>query len=329
MPANLTPQYQKAENEYRRAGTPQERVECLERMLQLIPKHKGTEKLQAELKTRLKESKSELQAEKASPKQGRSYRVPRQGAGQVILIGGPNAGKSRIVADLTNAEPEVAVYPFTTREPFPAMMSWENVAAQLIDTPPITDSHIEPYLTAMVRSADQVLLCIDGSSDDAPDETFAAMSQLESRKTRLGLETGFDEADFSTVNVKTLLVVTRGDDPGCDDRLEYFRELVPTPFETLKVELDRTDSQEALRNAIYGSLNAIRVYTKRPGKPADYNSPFTIPADGTVEELALQVHRDIAESLKFAKVWGANVHDGQSVGRDHQLSDKDLVELHI
>ncbi len=328
MPANLTPQYHKAENEYRRADTPQERVECLERMLQLIPKHKGTEKLQAELKSRLKDTRSELQAEKESPKKARSYRIPRQGAGQVLLIGAANAGKSRIVAELTNAEPEVAVYPFTTREPFPAMMPWEDVVVQLVDTPPISDSHFETYLTSIVRSADQVLLCMDGSSDDAPDETFTAMAQLESRKTRLGLETGFDEDDFSTLHVKTLLVVTRGADSGCDDRLDYFRELVPIPFETCKVELDAAESRETLRNAIFRSLNVIRVYTKRPGKPADYTSPFTIPVNGTVEELALHVHRDIAESLKFAKVWGATVHAGQSVGRDHPLSDKDLVELH-
>ncbi len=328
MPANLTPQFQKAEEQYRRAQTSQERIECLELMLKLIPKHKGTEKLQADIKTRLKDAKSELQADKKSPKKGRSYKIPRQGGGQVVLIGAPNAGKSRILAELTNAQPEVATYPFTTREPMPGMMPWNDVQVQMIDTPPITANHIEPYLTSMVRTADLAALCLDGSSDDAPDETADVLMQLESRKTVLSNQTGFDEEDFTTVHLKTLLVVTRSSDPGCDDRLAYFFEMVRTDFQSLKVDLENADDRATLCNAIYESLGVIRVYTKRPGKAAEMKEPFTIPRNGTVEELALQVHRDLASTLKFARIWGSNVHDGQSVGRDHQLSDRDLVELH-
>ncbi len=330
MPANLTPQYQKVEARYRRAQTPQERVDCLEEMLKLIPKHKGTEKLQADLKTRLKESREELQSEKSAPKAvGRSYRIPRQGAGQVILIGGPNAGKSRLLAQLTAAQPEVAPYPFTTREPLPGMMAWEDIHVQLIDTPPITDSHFEPYIVGYVRSADLVLLCFDGSSDDAPEETLAVIAQLAERKTLLADQSGFDEEDYSRVHVATRLVVTRADDPGVADRLEFFRELQPdVDLPLLKVECDRAESVEELRNAVYGSLGLIRVYTKKPGKPAEYVDPFTLPSGGTVEDLAGCVHRDLVDTLKFAKVWGTSAAGGQSVGRDHVLADRDLVELH-
>ncbi|MEX2287933.1 MAG: GTPase [Planctomycetaceae bacterium] len=328
MPANLTPQYQKAEEEYRRAQTPQEEVDALQLMLQLIPKHKGTEKLQADLKTRLKEARSALEDDKKAAKKGPSHRIPRQGAGQLVVVGAPNAGKSRLLAELTNARPEVAPYPFTTREPMPGMMPWEDVKVQLIDTPPMTESHLEPYVINMIRAADGLLLLLDASSDGAPDETAVVIAQLEARKIRLTDRTGFDDDDFSVVNVKTILIVTHADDPGASDRLEYFREATGRDFQTVLVEFDRPDSVENLRHRIYESLGVVRVYTKRPGKPVDFNDPYTIPLDGTVEDLAAKVHRELAEKLKFAKVWGTSARDGQSVGRDHRLCDKDVVELH-
>jgi ribosome-interacting GTPase 1 len=329
MPANLTPQYQKAEEAYRRAHSAQEQVDCLEEMLKLIPKHKGTEKLQADLKTRLKEAKTELQTEKRAPKRGPSYHFPHQGAGQVVLLGGPNAGKSRILKELTNAEPVVADYPFATHEPLPGMMRWEDVQVQLIDTPPVTSGHIEPYMTNIVRGADAALLVMNGAADDAPDETASAIHQFESRKTLLSDRTGFDENDFSVVHVKTLFVVTHGNDPDCETRLELFHEQVPRSFPTARVDLDRGEDREELRNAIYRLLDVIRVYTKAPGKPRDDGEPFTIPRGGTVEALATKVHRELAETFKFARVWGTSAHDGQIVGREHVLCDHDLVELHV
>jgi ribosome-interacting GTPase 1 len=328
MPANLTPQYHKAEEAYRRAQSPEERVECLQEMLRVMPKHKGTDHLQADLKTRLKEARAEVEAEKKAGAKGRSFRFPRQGAGQVVLLGVPNAGKSRVLAELTNAEPEVADYPYTTHEPFPGMMPWQDATVQLIDTPPATAAHVEPYVLNMVRSADLVCLCLDGSNDDAMDETAELIEQLRQRSTLLSGRSGFDEEDMGVVHVKTLLVVTRADAPGCAERLDYFRELVPQPFETQPVEFERDDSREALRDRIYKMLGVIRVYTKAPGKPAEYRDPYTIPGGGTVEDLAAKVHRDLADNLKFAKVWGDSAHDGQTVSREHVLLDRDLVELH-
>ncbi|MCA9052913.1 MAG: TGS domain-containing protein [Planctomycetaceae bacterium] len=328
MPANLTPQYQKAETEYRRAQTAAEKVVCLELMLKLIPKHKGTEKLQADLKTRLKETREDVQTEAKAPKGGKTFKFPRQGAGTIVILGGPNAGKSRLLQELTNAEPNVAEYPFSTHEPMPGMMKWEDVTLQLIDTPPIASGHVEPYLTGFVRSADAVVLCFDGSGDDAPEQTAEVLQLLADRKTRLAGETGLSEEDLGVVLVKTLLVVTRGDDPDAEARLELLRELTEVPFPILRVDFDRAESREALRTAIYNLLDVMRVYTKKPGKPAEYQSPFTIRIGGTVEELAAEVHRDLAESLKHARVWGESAHDGQTVGRDHVLADRDMVELH-
>uniref|UniRef100_A0A7C4QSG4 TGS domain-containing protein n=1 Tax=Schlesneria paludicola TaxID=360056 RepID=A0A7C4QSG4_9PLAN len=330
MPANLTPQYQKAEEAYRRAQSAQERLACLEQMLQLIPKHKGTEKLQADLKTRLKETRQELQAEQhASKAVGKVYRFPRQGAAQAVIVGAPNAGKSRLLKELTKAEPEVAPYPFTTREPMPGMMAWEDVAVQLIDTPPITSSHFEPYLLNLVRSTDLVLLAFDGSSDDAPEQTVEVIQQFARRHTFLSDHTGFDPDDFSQLHVKTLLVVTRGSDPDAAARADFLRELLPIPFPGTTVECDDAPSREALREQIFRSADVIRIYTKTPGKPADFSAPFCIPRGGTVEDLAAKIHRDLAEKVKSAKLWAHGSSDARIVGRDHVLSDRDLVELHV
>lgn len=328
MPANLPPVYRKAEEEYRRAQTAVEEIACLEKMLMLIPKHKGTEHLQADLKTRLKETRAQAVEEKASQSKGRSYRFPRQGAGTVVLVGAPNSGRSRIVAELSNARPEVAVYPFTTREPFPAMMPCDGVLVQLIDTPPIAEGHVEPYLVNYVRSADLVLLCFDGSADDAPEETLAVVEQFEMRKTLLADETGFDEEDFTRLRVNTRLVVTRAGDPDAGMRVQILKEALPRDLPEIPVELNRESSREELRRQIFASLGVIRVYTKAPGQPATFEDPFTIPRGGNVEDLAGRVHRDLAAQLKFARVWGEGVHDGQSVGRDHVLSEGDMVELH-
>src|SRR4029079_14548340 len=208
----------------------------------LLPKHKASEKVQSDLKTRLKEARGELAAEKAAPKKVRTYQFPHQGAGQVVILGGPNAGKSRLLAELTSAKPEVAPYPFTTREPQPGMMPWEDVKVQLIDTPPITDTYFEAYVPNLVRTADGVLLCFDGSSDDAPDQTAEVIRQIESRKTLLAKEYGFGEDDLTQVRVKTLLVVTRADDPGRADRVAYFEEMLPGRFDPVLVEFCRPQS---------------------------------------------------------------------------------------
>jgi uncharacterized protein len=329
MPANLTPQYHKAEEAYRRAQSSEDRLHCLEEMLRTIPKHKGTDKLQADLKHKMKEVREEIAAEKKSPRGGSTFRrIPRQGAGTVVVLGGPNSGKSRLVRDLTGAHMEVAHYPFTTREPAPGMMRWQDAMVQLVDTPPTTAEHFESSLSGIVRSADAAILCFDGSSDDAPEETAAVIEQFANRKTILSERTGFADDDYSIVNVRTLLVVTRGDDADAQTRLEFWNEIAPRKLGTVFAELDRAASVEALRDAIYRSLGVIRVYTKAPGKKPDATPPFTLPVGAVVEDLAFKVHQEIATKLKHAKVWAAGSTDIQTVGPHHVLNEGDLVELH-
>jgi ribosome-interacting GTPase 1 len=329
MAANLTPQYLKAEEEYRRAATPEEEVKCLEVMLREMPKHKASEKLQAELKQKLSKAKKEAEADRKAAKKGHGLRIPRQGAGTAVVLGGPNAGKSQLLRSLTRATPEVAPYPFTTRTATPGMMPWEDVMVQLIDTPPITADVLDTYMQGLIRGADVALLMADLGSDDGLDDLSAVLEKLAGTKTRLAARSYLDEDDIGLSYTQTLLVPNKIDLPEAAERLELLHELCPLDFPEYVISALHGAGLEELRLAIYRGLDVVRVYSKLPtAKAADFQRPFTIRRGGTVLDVAGQVHKDFQEQLKFARVWGKGVHDGTVVKGDHVLGDKDIVELH-
>jgi ribosome-interacting GTPase 1 len=330
MPANLTAQYLKAEEEYRRATTLEEEIHCLQVMLQEIPKHKGTDHLQADLKSKIAKNKRELATEKSTGRKGRGLRIPRQGAGTAILLGGPNAGKSQLICSLTRATPEVAPYPFTTLVPAPAMMPWEDVNVQLIDTPPITKDFMDPHVHGLVRAADMALLLVDLGSDDGIEQCQEVLDRLDGTKTRLAAQSSLDEQDVGLSYTRTLLVPNKIDLPDAPPRLELLHELCPLDFAEYVISASKGIGLERLRDAIYAALDVIRVYSKLPSaKEPDRDRPFTLRRGRTLVEMAGQVHKDFVKGLKFARVWGEAVHDGTVVKGDYVLHDKDIVELHM
>ena len=243
MPANLPPQYSKAEEEYRKAASPAERLDKVREMFRLLPKHKGTEKLQSDLKQKISRAKDEIEGAKAAAKKaGPSYRVPHEGAGQVVLVGGPNAGKSALLAALTNARPEVAPYPFTTRAPYPGMMAWEDLRLQLVDLPPITADFFEPWVPGVIRSADAALLVVDLGSDDVADAAEAALARLSAVHTELVGTLPHDVEDETIQHVKTLAVANKTDADGAGDRLEVLREWFSPRFPILPISATRGGS---------------------------------------------------------------------------------------
>ncbi len=328
MPANLTAQYRTAEKAYRNAANQLEELAGLEYMLREIPKHKGTDKLQADLKHKISKLKEEVTRQKKSTGGKPSNRVPHQGAGRAMIIGGPNSGKSSLLVALTKASPAIADYPFTTREPMPGMMPWEDLQVQLVDTPPITADVFDQDVASMVRGADVVILMLDLGSDDGGQELLDVIRQFQNSKTRLGVETCVDESDIGTTYTATILVPNKTDLPESADRLVFFSEFLPKTFPVMAVSCSTGSGLDLLRGAVFGRCNCVRVYTRQPGKKqADMEKPFVLKRGSTVVELAELIHRDLLESLKSARIWTQDAHDPKVVKPDHELEDRDIVEL--
>ncbi len=330
MPANLTPQYLKAEEAYRRATTLEEELRCLQWMLQEIPKHKGTDHLQAQIKAKIAKTKRALEAEKRSGKKSHAIRIPRQGAGTVVILGGPNAGKSQLLATMTRATPEIADYPFTTKVPMPGMMPYEDVMIQLIDTPPITSDFIDPYMYGLIRGADLALLMVNLGDDDGIEQCQAVLERLHQSKTRLSRSSSLSEEDVGLSYTQTFLVPNKIDLPEARDRLELLHELLPLDFPEYVVSALTRQGLDELATAIFRALDVVRVYTKLPSaKHPDMDRPFTLRRGSTLLDLAELIHNDYVQKLKFGRVWGSAVHPGTAVKGDYVLQDKDIVELHI
>ena len=329
MPANLTPQYLKAEQAYRQAATPEEELRCLEEMLRTLPKHKGTDKLQAELKQKISRARKEVQQARSSGKRRTGLRIPRQGAGRVVLLGGPNAGKSRFVETVTRARPQVAAYPFTTQEPAPAMMPFEDIQIQLIDTPPVSKDYLDPRLLGIVRGADLALLLVDLGTDEGPQQALDVVARFEQTKTRLAERSYLDENDVGLSFTRTLLVPNKIDLPESADRLEFLQACADWAFPVYPISCETGDGLDALRRAIFEALDVVRVYTKEPNaREPDMERPYTLRRGGTLADVAELIHKELAARLKGARVWGSHVHDGTMVKGDYVVHDKDIVEIH-
>lgn len=328
MPANLPQPYIDAEARFKEARSTDEKIDCLQRMYALLPKHKGTEKMQAELKRKLSKLRDELQSEKKrGGAKGPSHHVPREGAGQVALVGPPNAGKTQLLVALTRASCEISDYPFTTREPQPGMMPWQDIAVQLVDAPPLAAEHPLPWLLELVRHADLVLLFIDLAADDLLERSEELLRMLDEAQIEL-VEPG-TPVDDRRLQKPVLVVANKDDQPKAADNLEIFLELFAErlPFELHRISALHGAGLEALREAVVAALRVIRVYTKQPGKPADHGAPFVLPRGSSLTDLARLIHRDLEQQLKFARVWNEHT-DGLRVPRDYALEDKDVVELH-
>jgi ribosome-interacting GTPase 1 len=328
MPANLPPPYFEAEKRYREGRTPEEKIEALEEMLTIMPKHKGTDKLRADLRKRIAKHKSESQQKKGALRRETAYNIEREGASQAVIVGAPNTGKSRLVGALTNAAPEVADFPHSTWKPTPGMAAFENIQLQLVDTPPVPPEFVDPGLTDLLRRTDIIVVLLDISDDPLQqwDDTLAYLGSLRIFPEGSAVPPDLKKAPFMK---KMLVVVNKVDDGAAEQDYDAFLELSEIPAPCIGISALSGRNLDVFLRTIYDLAGVIRVYTKSPGKDPDRKSPFVLPVDSTLEDLAEEIHKDFVTKLKFAKVWGTAVHAGQMVQRDYVLKDGDVVELHI
>ncbi len=316
MPANLPPTYYKLKHEHEAAKTDEERLRLLEEMLRIVPKHKGSEKVVSDIRRRIAAHKrAPAEKGKGSGKRSYSEHIPKQGAGQIVLFGPPNGGKSQILAKFTNANAEVSATPYTTTTPLVGMLRYENIQFQLIDTPSIMPDYVLPTVMTLIRNADLVLPVISLASDNLLDDLDTVMQLL-------------NEVDDDISEDEYLIVANQLDATGADERLEILKEFYGETLQIYPISAETGDGKEVLLQGLYEALEILRVYPKAPGKAIERDDPIVLPVGSTVLDAAVGLHKDF-EAFKFARIWGPQWHDGQSVSRNDVVYDGDIVEFHL
>jgi len=326
MPANLPPQYFDAEKSFREAKDPMEKIAALEEMLAIMPKHKGTDHLRAELRTRIAKL-NQLAAKKSGARRA-SLVIEKEGAAQVAVIGLPNAGKSQLISTITNASPPVAEYPFTTHGATPGMMEFENIKIQMLDTPPLVPQAIQFWLPPLLRRADALLVMVDLSRDPL-EQMEAITARLKKMRIIIGDGGGEDDPEFTVWHRKALIIGNKLDLDGASRNYDALKAEYEGRFPVIAVSAKQGTGLEELKAKIYEVLGIIRVYTKVPGRKPDFNDPIVIDRGSTLADAAAEVHKDFAAGMKYARIWGSAKHDGVMAKRDHVLEDGDIIELHL
>ncbi len=329
MPTNLPPEYFKIEKRYGDEQGTDEKIACLEEMMSVIPKHKGTDKLRADLRKRISKLKSADHSKKGATRKESAFNISKEGAGQVVVVGPANVGKSCLVSALTNASPEISNAPHSTWKPTPGMMPFKDIQIQLIDTPPLSHEYMEIGLLDLIRRSDLVLLMVDLQSD--PFQQLDEMVKLlhDNRIIPLRLKEQFLEEKRNITFIPFHILANKNDDETSDEHVNIFCELLEDDWPLLSISATSGRNLNQLKSILFLRLNIIRVYSKTPGRLADMKAPFVLKKGDTVEKFAAKVHKDFVDKLKIAKIWGKDVYDGQMVQRDHILHDGDIVEIRI
>lgn len=321
MAANLPPQFYKKEAELKKAESIDEKIVILEELLSMMPKHKASEKVQALIKTKISKYKKLKEKSPQTAKRPTAPVIDKEGAGQIIICGPPNSGKSTLLSSLTKANPNIADYPFTTKFPMPGMLPYQDINIQIVDTPSLSLEFSENWLGDILRRGDGLIFLFDLSSDEILDELEESLKILEKFKIK-------NENDF-TFNKKILWIGNKVDSPKASEIKEIFLELYNGKIpQFLEISAKEKIHIEPLPEKIFNMLKIIRVYTKIQGKPPDMKNPYTLKKDSSLVELAGIIHKDLVKNFKYARLWRNREENPVVIGRENLLEDRDVVEIH-
>ncbi len=326
MPTNLPPEYFSAEERFKQAGSYPEKIAALEELIATIPKHKGTDKLRADLRRKLSRLREEAVKKKKSGK-GDLYNIEKQGASTSALAGFANSGKSSLLACLTNANPTIADYPMSTLTPLSGMMAFEDILIQLVDLPPIGNESTDGWVSSIFRYADSILMVVD-LSDDPDVQAELIIDQFEKWRIPL-LKKGVQLVDANPAAKPAIIAANKADLPDAERGLGLLKEVYGIYYPVIGISTKKKTGLEELRRALFENSKIIRVYSKEPGKEPDLKTPFILPSGSTVLELAERIHKDFIANFKYACIWGSAKYPGQRVQKDYIIRDKDIVEFHL
>ena len=333
MPTNVTPVYRNAEERFRQAKTSPEKIVALQEMLAVMPKHKGTDHLRAQLRSRMSKLMEELEGPSRGPRSGNvePFALPKQGAGRATLIGPTNVGKSLLLSRTTGAHSKVGSYALSTLEPVPGMLPFEDIHIQLVDTPPITNLSTQGRMYGLLRMSDVLVVVVDLSNDPL-SQAQAVFRALEDWGFVLEGKNRAEEGRNAELFKPVIIVGNKADVPGCLDSFQLLESELREIYPLLMVSAEEEVGLDELGQEIFRALGVIRVYTKAPQQKQEEmrkGVPFVIPYGSTVGNASAYIHKDLARNLKYAVLWGrSSKFEGQHVGRDHRLHDGDLMELH-
>ena len=300
---NQSPFYQRAEKNFLEAENPEDKIRFLEEMIKECPKHKSSENMLANLRTRYKKLKSQSEKAKKSGK-GSKAGIKKEDM-QAVLIGKSNSGKSALLSLLTNASPRISDTKFTTTHPIIGMMNYEGANIQLIEIPGIESEY---YNKGLANTADTLLILITNLNQLPEIEN--KLSKTHGKKIII-----FTKSDILTDNEKRKISATL--------QSKKYNFVI---ISALQGQKDREAIYD-LKNKLLQSFGKIRVYTKEPKKEKS-KRPIILEPDSTVKRVAEKILKGFSNKVKETKIWGpSSKFPGQKVGLTHKLKDLDVVEF--
>lgn len=300
MPINASHEYFEAEKRYLAAGSLEEKISCLEEMIRKSPDHKGAENLRAELKTRLKKFKGQLEKSK---KAGKGKKGIRKEGYQIALVGKTNSGKSLLLSKLTNAAPKISRHEFTTKEPELGTLHFQGVKAQIVDLPSVKSKDFD---YGVVNNADCLLIVVEGLED------------LQEINKVLEKSVG-----------ERVIVVNKTDRLDVKGKRKLDATCKSKRLNCVLVSAVSDEGVVELKKKIFQTMGVIRVFTKEPGKPRN-EDPVVLKEGATVRDVAETIRKGFANTVKEARLTGpSGKFSNQKVGLTHVLKDLDVVEFKI